>query len=76
MVDYSKSLKTFCAQSIRDCPRFADMPLRCNKIRGQPYKAVDSIARNTESDAGGCCASNIQNLRYISDDPIFAMEMK
>ena len=47
-----------------------------NKIRGQPYNVVGSIAWNTESYAGGCCASNIQNLQYISDDPIFAMEMK
>lgn len=52
------------------------IPSLRNKIRGQSYKTVDSIARSTESDAGGCCASNIQNLRYISNDPIFAMEMK
>lgn len=49
---------------------------RHNKIRSQPYKTVGFIARDTKIDAGGCCASNIQNLRYISDDPIFAMEMK
>lgn len=69
-----KNLKTFHARSI---VRDSDMLLLWrNKIRGQPYKVVDSIVRSTESDAGGCCASNIQNLQYISDDPIFAMEMK